>query len=670
MSLTSPATTPFRPEDKALDMLFPSSDDPLTDSISQYINGELLEHSEEENDIQLLGDLVDIFDKSPYQNGGSCLSSIGSSARHSQPSPQPWRKGLWCLNETTRQNDANEQHCTSAQTPRKDLPVSSVGVVGLGLVEQPCSTGAFGQTPPPSRSSSPPDHGRKKSVSSPRSASIRHHPYNRSDLDRKGSLSPHLGQIVSQKRSGMAYNELFHQEFQSFSLGSRDENDPISPPDSGRPVQPPNMSSVIQNQRANEAAVYSSQQQYQQHNYNFVGNGYTGHNAQAFAMPQSTRSLLSSDHISAQTHSQLQPIPSWTTDSYDIPSGMELSYDLPNLAGAGEGQEWWSPPHNTSSLSSDSHSQQQQDLYPQLAAPTTHRPTHHLIQNPPTLQTSGLITQYANYFPVGIHQNRGSTDLSSPETFSATLSPNTNPSSFSPTRTYPMPQSQPSFVKLDPYQTPRQPPSSPIRSPSGSPSRQRRDIRSASHAHSRRRVSASTSSAHNVSHSHRNPRKQRSISSISKPQHTPRKVKDAKEARDGFVNYTQDDKKAIVDGVAASGSSRTRERRAEDQRRKEQERQQREEKEKEVMERHIRDLKMRLGETLGEAAMCEICKIKIEKGEPWMVVGEKVACKSCGEGRAAGEIRKGLKKELQAAARSEMQDEEEGESLSSDWTVG
>ncbi|KAL9625122.1 MAG: hypothetical protein Q9160_000851 [Pyrenula sp. 1 TL-2023] len=613
MSLTSPLASPaeasFRPEDKALDMLFPPAEDPLTDSFSQYVNEALFDLSDDDKDFQFLGDIVDLFDKDSYTNGANGLPPSGTSARHSQSSPQPWRKGLWCLNGTSlsqAQTNADEQHCTSIEISKKAVALPCMRVASLDVIEQPCRSDTLGQTPPPSQPSSPLHCETKKMTLSPRLGSSRHHPYKRLDLDRSSSLSPAPVTATDQLKTIMAYQEPWHntqQALQNFSFNPQDDNPPISPPPSGRAAQPTNMASVMQNSAVMPLSMLGSPDQYGPHQSQLIGEEYE---SQGFELPPTTAPVLPESHQ--------QPIPSWTSDNYEPQSGTDFGYPMTgDLSSNLESQGWWAQTqsHDPSSQVQGT----QQGYYPFLAAPVPHRPAHNLLQHGVHLQTSGLMIQCPDQI---------NSDMSSPQAFSpSSFSPNTG-GGFSPPSVYPPPPQQGQRFTQQPehFNTPRrmsqqhprakhqqsrqQPPRSPSSSPSPSLSLSPTSVsrRSSSHSHSH----SHSQSQSNRRNSHdRTVRRQKSsththasTSSISKTPRTPRTPKSSSgggggrgRGSDAFVNLTQRDHEDILKAVAPSGSSKTREKRKAQEREEKRRRSdlyESERKQREALERKVRAL--------------------------------------------------------------------------------
>src|SRR2546423_13562380 len=95
MSLASSPDFQIRPEDKAFEM-FCSADDSLTNSFDNYLN-ENYDLSDGDNK-ETFDNFLDFFEREATNRGNGCLSPIGRPTRQEALNPQPWRKGLWCLN--------------------------------------------------------------------------------------------------------------------------------------------------------------------------------------------------------------------------------------------------------------------------------------------------------------------------------------------------------------------------------------------------------------------------------------------------------------------------------------------------------------------------------------------------------------------------------------------
>ncbi|KAF7502343.1 hypothetical protein GJ744_006008 [Endocarpon pusillum] len=151
MSLASSPDCQIRAEDKALKLLFPTIEDPLTNSFDDYINQALYDLSDDDKEDFFIGDVGDLFDSEALSSGGSSQSPIGASARHKQSSPQPWHKGLWCLN----QNESSVRYPDGSHNPLK-------------VPSQPLNRADLQD--PTSPSLTPSQKGTKRSVTSPQTS--------------------------------------------------------------------------------------------------------------------------------------------------------------------------------------------------------------------------------------------------------------------------------------------------------------------------------------------------------------------------------------------------------------------------------------------------------------------------------------------------------------------
>lgn len=95
MSIASSPDYLFRPEDKALQILFPSVEE--GNNFDEFFNEELYNSSQHPEDSNESPD--DLFSRQPYVSDYPRLPSLSGSTTQERSSPQPWRKGLWCLNQ-------------------------------------------------------------------------------------------------------------------------------------------------------------------------------------------------------------------------------------------------------------------------------------------------------------------------------------------------------------------------------------------------------------------------------------------------------------------------------------------------------------------------------------------------------------------------------------------
>ncbi len=554
MSLASSPDCQIRAEDKALNVLFPAIGDPLTNSFDDYINQALYDLSDDDKEDFFIGDVGDLFDSEDFSSGGSSQSPIGASARHKQSSPQPWRKGLWCLN----QNESSVQQ-NVLEKPRDP----NGGRDQLKVLSHPLNRADLPdpRSPPPT----PSQEGTKRSVTSPKAATIRQSPYVRHAFSREVTLSP--SPMYARLPNGkMPHHETWQQDFQNFHLQVQDDTLRLSPPPSGRPVQHGNatrMNAINVVHNANHTQMPSlmmpsydmsqpipSIEQLDpelfapRSNPTFMANG-----------PSMLSSRTDQDNLASHyaSQSQGQIIPAWETETIRTGHRSAYLYDSHHqVMEVGQTQAWWSPPPTRSNHSATSSFEQAHDeYYPRIAAPSPQRPVHQLISSPSNdLKLGGLMIQYPSD---NSHEPKSET-YQPCEALSAAAPP------FSPTSAYPpLPLLQSdsyheAFSPTSPFTTPRRRhQTSPDRSASISPTNMTRSTRQTSPTRSTRRKSMGNPKASGVSKTPRTPR-------------TPKTPSGGFEMN--FVNLTAADSAKLLSDVAPSGSSKTRARREQEAREK------------------------------------------------------------------------------------------------------
>lgn len=551
MSLASSPDCQIRAEDKALRLLFPTIEDPLSNSFDDYINQALYDLSDDDKEDFFIGDVGDLFDSEAFSSGASSQSPIGGSAGHKESSPQPWRKGLWCLNQNEHSVQRDDGKSRYHIEGSNQLQVLSLPLTRSEVLKP--------RSPPPT----PSQKGTKRFASSPKAANLRQSPYVRQTFSREVTLSP--SPMYARLPNGkMPLQETWQQDFQNFHLQVSDDSLPLSPPPSGRPLQhesatrmnavnlahngghmqTPNlmMPNYEMNQPFPSIEHLDPELYVRRPNPKFVPTGPT-----MLSSPEE-QTLSSQYALQPQVHT----IPNWSGPT--IETGHEAGYNYepqPRMMEAGQNEAWWSSPPITSHHSAaSSYGQQQEEYYPRLAAPSPQRPVHQLISSSSHhLQSGGLMIQYPSD---DTHASKSDHNPSSTASLSATAA------SFSPTSAYPpLPPLKSHtyhevFSPTSPFTTPRRgnhP--SPDRSASISPTNTTRSTRQTSPTRSSRRKSMGNPKASGVSKTPRTPR-------------TPKTPGGGFEM--SFVNMTAADSAKLLNDVAPSGSSKTRARREQEAR--------------------------------------------------------------------------------------------------------
>ena len=533
----------FRPEDKAFKTLFLSGDD-STNAFDEYLNGEIYDHSDQESDRELSDVLTGFLERK--QSIGSRTGYtpiIAPSTRPEEVSPQPWRKGLWCMNQTTTATPGItvSKRRINAQQRRTSQKRSHGGDEKEAYLD------------PRSLPSTPSLQGTKSFATSPRTANVSGSPYARQrPLSREVTLSPSPSYARLQSKSRMLQQESLQRGLQNFHL-RRSEVEILSPPSGNIPRQrldATQLNAAIATQNNTAVMQHGYQTMYPiHHQTQMEGEGLASVDPSLLSPSQIGQAISSHGDEAVydsryQVHSS-HGHPIWTTESLESSDESQYSYDslrsLENAQLVQEGHSWTSPGLSTDYVPVPQQCSQQY-YYPILAQPTPHRTTHRLIQQPPSIHADGL----------GIHFPPSSHLVSQTQN-----NPVTNPMQGYP----PLPPSTYAFTNEDPFSTPRRTrrQSSPLRSPSPciSPTNTSRMLRQRSpthHASPTRNRRKSIGNAGPITHTAAPP-----VPRTPKTPKTPRTP--TGHGVIDFVNFTPKDRAKLLSDVAPSGSSRTRARR-------------------------------------------------------------------------------------------------------------
>jgi hypothetical protein len=574
MSLASSPDFQIRPEDKVFDMFFPG-EDPLTDSFDDYLN-ENYNLSDGDNK-ETFDSFLEFFEKEATARGNGCLSPIGGSSRQNASPPQPWRKGLWCLNQNGAllPGSAAQNGGSGAQNINGDAlnsrEVASHQAGGRAFTN-------FSRPVPQPRT--PSSKGTKKILTtSPRTARKGQHVPQ--TFSREGTLSPKSSYARNQHNNKMAYQESLQRHLQNFHLLAGDEAELLSSPPSGRPTQPEHSVRVhsanvarngliVHNQVltipiANVNDTYPSIE----HRHTAVDPGLESvfySNSSNNMLTAHDQALNTADYLHDPHNPHNQTDSVWREEIFHSLIGPEFLFDSQaRYKYVGEMQPHWSPPA-ASGIQPDA-PRSYQEHYPIIAAPTPHRPTHQLLQNPVSPQIDGLGIQYS-----GIDSSTA-----------GRAHPNLSP--LEPAYSYPsLPEIAPepihTFADTSPFTTPchHHPTDlSPSRSTSPSISPRNTKYNYANTSRSLRQTSPTRQSARRKSigapkaSSFTNSHHHHTSSTTTKAPRTPRTPKTPTGPGAGFgaidfVNFTPKDSAKLLSDVAPSGSSKTRARREQEAR--------------------------------------------------------------------------------------------------------
>ena len=584
MSLASYPDRFFRPKDVKLQMFYPTDADE-GNSFDDFFNEEMYrpDGRDEENKSHFdeFGDLFnDDFQQDQYK-----LPSLDASAvKIEQSSPQPWRKGVWCLKQRQQPPTLIVEKTRRLETKRPE-PIQTMSHLDHHFYHAQGSMSPLEVTSP-SRT--------KRFVTSPATAAFDPTTYVRPPFARDTTLSPSpmYAQLPISPRAGHADTSNWQQDFQNFHLRLPYEQQSPSEPSPRRPngqtqlAHNMNAAIVAQNQGINNATsgyidtyggsgyveanaidpvLLSPQHEkphYDHHTYNQdLQDQFTAHALNTMPSPVSASLPSSNSSIHSQgarTHTSNTNFSMHSSQPLFSPTMMATAHPpLPTLA--------------------------PEETYPILAAPKPQRVPHPILDRPNDNSLTGLGIQYPEleqmsqavlYDPQNyVTQPPVSIGVAVPYP-GLTLATNSM-YGYPPVPPLP-PPSQQMFSDFSPFSTPRKQRRSPSRSPSPpvspstmSPRRnpRRSPNRSVTDYSQTRRKSIHKTGPIKGLGGQEYPTTPRPRSS-SRPPRTPRapKTPTGGSGMVDFVNFTPRDASKLLNDVAPSGSSKTRARREQEQR--------------------------------------------------------------------------------------------------------
>lgn len=506
-------------------MFAPAFDHSFNDLFNQYVNTDPSAGGDGNKDTSFTGDFDQFFS----------VDSLSSDCGELSPSGQTWRKDAWAI----QQDSINESQLHRARpfhnTVQPSEVVSDFGAVSIEETSPPealtlLSTSSSSPPTTPSRKT----HSRSAPITpkNPRKRELN----DRGTLLRKQSYSPNLMRTAHLQRSKMAYQEGWASRLQRFNNQMRgaEQRLPLSPPPSDILVQNESMrrDSGIHLNASSEnllrdatdlssqygAAMYANKTQQQQHGY----------------INQNTSTPPPVDDIfQTPPSSDSQQLHAWHADA--LASTLQFTPDL-----HGHDGHWWTSPLPTRVSQATN-----QNSY--LVSSLAHKsPMNHPIQQHDLLQ-GGLMIDFGPTFDLGSNSD-GFTNAAALHSSSSPHIPTTShqETTFAHHPYMAAPQQQ-HFLETQ------------SRSPSMSPTNTTSPKTRAALKNNQRRTHARKMSSHSATA----PRPANTKLS------TPAKSKSASNV--SFVNFTPNDSKKILTGVAPSGSSKTKARReqeARDKRRK------------------------------------------------------------------------------------------------------
>lgn len=206
MSLTRSMEYSMQTEDKSLPQ---SLDDSVNDLFNQYVNMD--RPNIDGNKEKSLAPSLDVLFVQETPSSGSSYVPVISSPNGNNPTPQPWRKGLWCLHDTAL--SATERHA------HLDKTVQPSAVSGCGF-DNGQSSQSQNQCDPltPSASTTPITSNRDTNSGVVTSKTIHRRDSNdRRNLLRKYNSSPTLTRTTNPGKHDMSFQALRAPKSQNFA---------------------------------------------------------------------------------------------------------------------------------------------------------------------------------------------------------------------------------------------------------------------------------------------------------------------------------------------------------------------------------------------------------------------------------------------------------------------
>lgn len=583
MSLASSPDCFSRSEDQAFQALFPSIEQDSTESFDQFFNDGIYTDNEEDNVKEETTEAIDLSAIHAFDLTNDFSHAATSQSQH--PSPQPWRKGPWCLN-----SQPNSQLVVGKTRRAQNGPQSIVSPVHLVADDSLAPKGSqFSNL-----------NQRTKSLSPKRSQKIHcDTSAGQQRLDREMSLSPSpmYARPFYDDRNGFV--DVWQQNIQDFNL---DLNDDFSEPFQSQIVEYPSFTyahsrrlhmgnkpqmegiraATMYNMNRMTAPKQSPSQSSQELSSRMNANLNAAHRNMFSSTPDPN------DMKYRFINEELPEMPDWTTtkslhssnsshNSHNSHNSQLSRSSIENHQGMYNTlppQEVWSPPSSRAQMMPGLTSR---ESYPELMQPKPRRATHHVLKSEP-LEDPGLGIDYPSseeigvaipYIPVEMqHETMNQIQInyhrSRTNQYNGLAVYPPLPPLPPPTHTYP-------GQDISPFSTPRRRARAPSRSPSPSisPTRVSRSTRRSPtrRDQSQHRRTKSINKSGPMKQGSETPR-QRSMSRGRAPRtpKTPKAGSGDGFGSVGFVNFTPKDASKLLNDVAPSGSSKTRARREQEAR--------------------------------------------------------------------------------------------------------
>ncbi len=574
MSLASSPDCFPRPEDKALKLLFPSVDQPALNSFDEFFDGAFYEANGDEGTEKEHGSTDDLFAINACSTSNEHDSIYEATSQTERSASQPWRKGLWCLNQNLGSQLVVEKTRKANNSPSSlVLPAHLVANDNFAS-RSPRSTTQLDETKnlSPDRLQIPHCWTPSGSQSPSRGMSL--------------SPSPMYSRSFVDGRNG--YVDAWQQDFQNISLQLNDDyldafgvlgnqfaEHPAYTSGRTRRAYMANSPTKMEQVRAATMHHLNRPRQDAAHAGNdnlvsLISANLSATNRNMFSEPPDRN-----DMTYRFINEDLPPMSDWTSESPNSSNNSHKSH-FSNVSGESSHngmyntfppQDWWSPPNAPAQTCS---SQASRDHYPELLQPKPRRVTHHVLQHDDS-HDNGLGIRHPSTDEIGVAipyqpaklqpssmPSTHTTYQSAKPTYTNALS--SYPAFPPPVHNFPGPDSSP-------FTTPQRRARNLSRSPSPTMSpthrssrstRQRSPSRREASQHRRKSIHKSGPVRDGETPRHR---------STSRPPRTP---KTPKTPGDGFqidfVNFTPKDASKLLNDVAPSGSSKTRQRREQEAR--------------------------------------------------------------------------------------------------------
>jgi len=382
MSLASSPDYLFRPENQAMKMLFPNTTE-NGDSFDDFFNEEMYKldaRAEDSPDHQL--DIEDLFGNEPSFEDEFRLPPFSDSPKLDHSPIQPWREGVWCLNQTKQPSPLVVEKTRRTEVKRPD-PLQTMDFSSRDYRDSlsPADMPLIQQT--------------KRLATCPNSTTVNSSNFICPPYSREVTLSPTpmYSQLAISPKFGHGDISTWQQDFQNFNLrhsqeqvsqshlvspsrgtrqgaSARNMNNAIMTQNSSIEMSSPNFEHAYMATKYHQSAIdpvlldptQSSQEEYQPHHSRESLPTTECHNSVRSPPSDSLPSSSSSNHSRGTTTQTANTSISIHSQAFVSPTTMICHPPLPTLA--------------------------PEEVYPVLAAPKPQRVPHQLLHHQRHHQTS------------------------------------------------------------------------------------------------------------------------------------------------------------------------------------------------------------------------------------------------------------------------------------------